>query len=211
MQYEVEVNGRLRQVHVHRVDGRFVVAVDGSESTVDAVHVDSRTLSLLIEEPIRLEPDPTNAEEVRLRPDPTDRADPTDSTDVASGFSPPRSRTHSYEVTIAPDPASGGLIVQVGETPLTVAINGRRRWGRREEAVQTGTGPQRIVAPMPGKVVRVLVNKGEAVHARQPVVVIEAMKMENELRAASDGTLAEIHVRDGQSVDAGALLVVIQR
>ena len=58
---------------------------------------------------------------------------------------------------------------------------------------------------MPGKIVRVLVKKGEAVRARQSVVVIEAMKMENELRAARDGTLAEIHVRDGQSVEAGAL------
>jgi len=62
---------------------------------------------------------------------------------------------------------------------------------------------------MSGKVVRVLVQTGEAVHARQPVVVIEAMKMENELRATRDGTVAEITVRDGQSVDAGALLVVI--
>jgi biotin carboxyl carrier protein len=64
---------------------------------------------------------------------------------------------------------------------------------------------------MPGKVVRVLVKKGEAVRARQSVVVIEAMKMENELRAAGDGTMAEIHVRDGQSVEAGALLAVIHR
>jgi biotin carboxyl carrier protein len=126
---------------------------------------------------------------------------------VASGFS----RTYSYEVTIAPDPASGGLIVRVGETPLAVSINGRRRWGRKEETVHTGTGPQRIVAPMPGKIVRVLVKKGEAVRARQPVVIIEAMKMENDVRAASDGTLAEIHVRDGQSVEAGALLAVIHR
>ena len=65
------------------------------------------------------------------------------------------------------------------------------------------------MASMSGKVVRVLVQTGEAVHARQPVVVIEAMKMENELRATHDGTVADIKVRDGQSVDAGALLVVI--
>jgi biotin carboxyl carrier protein len=63
---------------------------------------------------------------------------------------------------------------------------------------------------MSGKVVRVLVQIGEAVRARQPVVVIEAMKMENELRATHDGTVAAIRVRDGQSVDAGALLVVIE-
>jgi biotin carboxyl carrier protein len=63
---------------------------------------------------------------------------------------------------------------------------------------------------MPGKVVRVLVKAGDAVTARQPVVVVEAMKMENELRASRDGTVAEIHVREGMSVDAGALLLVIQ-
>ena len=45
---------------------------------------------------------------------------------------------------------------------------------------------------------------------RQPVVVVEAMKMENELRADRDGTVAEIHAREGMSVDAGALLIVIQ-
>ncbi|MBZ5555810.1 MAG: acetyl-CoA carboxylase biotin carboxyl carrier protein subunit [Acidobacteriia bacterium] len=63
---------------------------------------------------------------------------------------------------------------------------------------------------MPGKVVRVLVAPGETVKARQPLVVVEAMKMENELRAGRDGTVSEIHAREGVSVDAGALLIVIQ-
>jgi biotin carboxyl carrier protein len=63
---------------------------------------------------------------------------------------------------------------------------------------------------MPGKVVRVLVATGDTVRARQPVVVVEAMKMENELRASRGGTVAEVHARQGMSVDAGALLVVIQ-
>jgi biotin carboxyl carrier protein len=62
---------------------------------------------------------------------------------------------------------------------------------------------------MPGKVVRVLVQAGQAVRARQPIVVIEAMKMENELRAGHDGTVTELQARDGQSVEAGALLAVI--
>jgi biotin carboxyl carrier protein len=60
---------------------------------------------------------------------------------------------------------------------------------------------------MPGKIVRVLVAAGETVHARQPLVVVEAMKMENELRAGRDGTVAKIHVKEGASVDAGAPLV----
>ena len=63
---------------------------------------------------------------------------------------------------------------------------------------------------MPGKVVRVLVKVGDAVVARQPLVVIEAMKMENELRAPRDGRVAEVHAGEGASVDRDALLVVIQ-
>jgi len=116
----------------------------------------------------------------------------------------------SKEVSIATDPVSGQLGVHVGATPVTVTLNGRRRWGRKDEGAGAGSGPQRLVAPMPGKVVRVLVKAGDIVAARQAVVVVEAMKMENELRASREGTVAEIHVSEGISVDAGTLLVVIQ-
>jgi biotin carboxyl carrier protein len=64
---------------------------------------------------------------------------------------------------------------------------------------------------MPGKVVRVLVAAGDAVGSRQPLVVVEAMKMENELRALAPGVVARVEVREGQLVDAGALLVVVSR
>ncbi len=116
----------------------------------------------------------------------------------------------SHEVSIAADPAAGQLAVHIGSTPIYITLNGRRRWGRVEDGAGTGSGPQRLVAPMPGKVVRVLVKHGEPVAARQPVVVVEAMKMENELRASRDGTVADVHVREGMSVEAGALLLVIQ-
>jgi biotin carboxyl carrier protein len=62
---------------------------------------------------------------------------------------------------------------------------------------------------MPGKIVRVLVKPGDPVRARQGLVVIEAMKMENELRAARDGTVTEVQAREAMSVDAGTVLVVI--
>ena len=77
-------------------------------------------------------------------------------------------------------------------------------------AVERGAAPQRLAASMPGKVVRVLVKTGDVVHARQPLVVVEAMKMENEMRAGRDGMVAEVHAREGHSVEAGALLLVIQ-
>ena len=113
------------------------------------------------------------------------------------------------DITVAPDATVGHMTVHVAGTPVPVTINGRRRWGRRDEA-GSGSEPQRLVAPMPGKVVRVLVAVGDAVEARQPVVVVEAMKMENELRASRAGTVAEVHAREGMSVDAGAPLIVIQ-
>jgi biotin carboxyl carrier protein len=119
-------------------------------------------------------------------------------------------RVWSKEVSVVADPTGGQLSVHVGTTLVVVTLNGRRRWGRKDEGAGAGSGPQRLVAPMPGKVVRVLVKAGDSVAARQAVVVVEAMKMENELRAAREGTVAEIHVSEGMSVDAGALLVVIQ-
>jgi biotin carboxyl carrier protein len=116
--------------------------------------------------------------------------------------------TNSYTVTFAKDPATRGLVVGVGAAAIPVSLDGRRRSGRKDEAVHDA-GPQRIVAPMPGKIVKVLVNKGDQVHARQPLVVIEAMKMENELRATGAGAVAELHVQEGQSVDAGTLVALV--
>jgi len=116
------------------------------------------------------------------------------------------SRTGS-EVTIVPGRTAGQFTIQIGALPIAVTVNGRRRVGASNRAA---AGPQRIAAPMPGKIVRVFVRPGDAVTARQPLVVVEAMKMENELRASRDGTVAEVHVREGLSVEAGAPLIVIQ-
>jgi len=198
LEYEISVNGRLRHVTVRRLDGdgdgdgRFVVAMDGHEWTVDAARVDANTLSLLIDDRSR--------DLIPLKPDST-------SPFGGSGSS----RTSSHEITFGADLASGGFSVRVGDTPVAVSFNARRQRRPRDAGSDTGSGPQRLVAPMPGKIVRVLVKIGDPVVARQPLVVIEAMKMENELRAASGGRVAEIHVQEGQSVDAGALLAVIHR
>jgi biotin carboxyl carrier protein len=119
------------------------------------------------------------------------------------------------EIGVANDAATGLLQVRVGTTVVDVAVNGvnsvnggRRR--RRDRSADRGSGPQRIVAPMPGKIVRVGVKTGDAVRARQTVVVVEAMKMENELKADRDGVAGDVRAVEGASVEAGALLVVIQ-
>ena len=74
---------------------------------------------------------------------------------------------------------------------------------------KAGAGGQAktLKAPMPGRVVRLLVKVGDEVHAGQPVIVLEAMKMENELRALVAGRVESIHVKAGDAVEGAALLV----
>jgi biotin carboxyl carrier protein len=83
------------------------------------------------------------------------------------------------------------------------------------EAIETaaaaeGRGPSRVVAPIPGKVVAVNVAPGDAVEAGQSLVVLEAMKMENELVADQSGTVASVHVEAGRTVDTGTVLVELE-
>lgn len=103
----------------------------------------------------------------------------------------------------------------VGET---VVVDGEAfrvqvedRPGRRPGvAPEGGAGAgQRLVAPMPGKVVAVLVEVGQRVERGTGLLVLEAMKMENEFPATGGGVVKEIHVAPGQAVNAGDLLVVI--
>jgi biotin carboxyl carrier protein len=68
-------------------------------------------------------------------------------------------------------------------------------------------GPRPVRAPMPGMIVRVEVEQGERVHAGQGVAIIEAMKMENELKADADGIIAKVLVAAGQAVEKGQILV----
>jgi biotin carboxyl carrier protein len=75
--------------------------------------------------------------------------------------------------------------------------------------IRAAAGPARVTAPMPGKVTRVLVTRGQAVAAGAGLLVIEAMKMENELRAPRSGEVLELPAREGQAVESGALLAVV--
>jgi len=105
--------------------------------------------------------------------------------------------------------AGGEYLVQLRHVSLLATVDGRR--SRREAASGAkGKGEQRITAPMPGRVVRVLVKEGDQVEAQQGLVVIEAMKMENELAAVRPGRVIEVAVSDGMSVEAGRLLVRVE-
>lgn len=73
-----------------------------------------------------------------------------------------------------------------------------------------GASGSLLKAPMPGRVVRVLVAVGQAVERGAPVVIVEAMKMENEMHAPASGTVLKVHVAEGATVDAGQLLVELE-
>ena len=116
----------------------------------------------------------------------------------------------SREVQVAPSGGPGEVLVRIDGRTVTAVINGRRTGRATTEGGTFAHGEQAVIAPMPGRVVRVLVSHGEAVTARQPVVVIEAMKMENELRSPKDGRVKDVTVAAGASVEAGRVLVVIE-
>jgi biotin carboxyl carrier protein len=124
---------------------------------------------------------------------------------------PDGSAIKSVEASVRSERGNGGFDVHIDGFDIPVQLKGGL--GRRTRDVSgagKGVGPQRVVAPMPGKVTRVLVKPGDDVKPRQCLGVVEAMKMENELRAAREGRVREVLVAPGQSVDAGAPLVIVE-
>ena len=115
----------------------------------------------------------------------------------------------SREVVVAPSNVRGELVVAIDGRSVRLNVNGRRSRRRSGEAAGAGGGESSIAAPMPGRIVRVLVGPGDAVAARQPLVVVEAMKMENELRSPRAGTVKDVTVTPGMSVEAGRVLVTV--
>lgn len=120
--------------------------------------------------------------------------------------------SRSVDAAFATQHVVGDVDVHLDGLTIPVQIRPAGSFGRqkRSGSAASATGPYRITAPMPGKVVRVLVKPGDHVTARQGLVVVEAMKMENELRAARDGRVRDVAVAEGQSVDAGAVLLVVE-
>ena len=96
-------------------------------------------------------------------------------------------------------------IADRNDLPLSVSM--------RVGNVQAGTelrGRQSISVPMPGKIVAILVAEGDSVEKGQGLVIVEAMKMENEVRSPIAGEVKEIKVKTGETVDGGAVLLVVE-
>ena len=185
MTFEVEVGGRTFNVGVEKTDraGRFRMTLDGVTRLIDASRTGEFGLSLL------------------------DRGTVTFSGDSKDKGTVPLGDKGTVPFLV-PGIAPGELLVVLGGRTIGATVNGRR--SAHALGARHGDGHVTIVAPMPGRVVRVLAAVGDEVEARQPVIVVEAMKMENELRAPRAGRIREIVVAPGTSVEAGRILAVIE-
>jgi biotin carboxyl carrier protein len=112
----------------------------------------------------------------------------------------------SIEVTA--EETASGLLIRVNGREFQVEIFDPRSWRRRRGAGIELEGRQQLVAPMPGKIVRVLIAAGEQVSSGQGLLVIEAMKMQNEIRSPKSGTVEKV-AREGQTVNAGEVLAIV--
>lgn len=131
--------------------------------------------------------------------------------EVSSGVYSILLEGQSYEVVVAKRPGDrpgfeSPFVVNVGLRHYLVEIHDPRRWRRGASRIEA-EGPQEIVAPMPGKIVKVLVQENQEVRRDQGLLVIEAMKMQNELRAPRGGRVERIYVGEGLPVEAGVRLL----
>ena len=104
----------------------------------------------------------------------------------------------------------GVSLVEVDGESYSIRVEEETRYIIRTRGGKVGAGGQVLKAPMPGKVVLVEVEVGQVVAAGDGLLVLEAMKMENEFRAVAAGTVKEIRVAAGQAVNLGDVLVVIE-
>ncbi len=120
----------------------------------------------------------------------------------------------SYQARVAPAPSSpsgrtDAWVVTIAEYDFHIEVRDPRTRRFAGQAV-AHDGPLDVLAPMPGKIVRVLVSRDQEVGQGEGLVVIEAMKMQNELRAPRAGRITEVHVKEGVGIEAGARLLRLE-
>ena len=115
-------------------------------------------------------------------------------------------RSFDFDVT----PEGDELIISSRAGAWRVNLIDERRRAAREASGRQLSGRVELKAMMPGRVVSLLVNAGDAVEAEQGVLTVEAMKMENEIRSPKAGRVAEIRVAAGQTVEKGEVLAIIE-
>jgi biotin carboxyl carrier protein len=105
----------------------------------------------------------------------------------------------------------GACVVDIGDERYLIRVEEPTRFIiRTKGGAAAGHGAQTLVAPLPGRIVHVAVRPGDRIEKGDTLLVIEAMKMENEFKAGTSGTVAEVRVEAGQPVNGGDVLVVIR-
>jgi biotin carboxyl carrier protein len=113
-----------------------------------------------------------------------------------------------YSLEVRVEAAPDGLLVHSANREYCVEILDPRSWRRGRAGKIEPEGRQKIVASMPGKIVRLLVTLGQQVEAGQGLLVVEAMKMQNEIHSPKSGTVERL-VQEGQTVNAGEVLAIV--
>jgi biotin carboxyl carrier protein len=192
MTCDVETSGGKRTIKVRRRGSEWELTLDGRILNVDVTAIAGR-LSLLIGPP---PPSPGGF----------GGASSERGAQLKSAGRPGK----SYDVAVERR-SNGERIVYVNGRAVPVSIvDPRDQLTRRRSAVAPEAGPRSIVSPMPGRIVKVLVSEGDTVAAQQGLIVVEAMKMENELRAPRAGRVTSVKVGEGTSVERGAVLIVME-
>jgi biotin carboxyl carrier protein len=188
MMCDLETGGRRLAIEVRRRGSEWELALDGRILKVDVSAIGGRW-SLLVGPPSP--PSPYGFGEAAAESKAAGRP------------------ARSYEVAVERR-ANGERIVYVDGLAVPVSfVDPRERLVRRRGPAVADGGPRSILSPMPGRIVKVLVHEGDMVAARQGLVVVEAMKMENELRAPRAGRVSAVKVVEGMSVEANAVLVTL--
>ncbi len=116
-----------------------------------------------------------------------------------------------YECRVSTPAVPGGATeVQIGQARFQLTLRDPKRLRHAQAASAQASGRAGIVAAMPGKVVRVLVAVGAQVEVGDALLVVEAMKMQNELKSPKAGTVVELHAAPGATVNAGDVLAVVE-
>jgi len=205
---EVEIGSRILRVDLQRQGPRWVATLDGRAVLVDAARV-GEGWSLLIDEAGLTSPALRSTATSPPLPS-TETSPAARSTESAAPLTDKRWHRSSCDVTLDGRNAGEWVVYVTGQV-IPVRLIDPRVW-RRDPRRRSGTagGSRTVTSAMAGRVVKVLVEPGDRVTERQPLVVVEAMKMENELRAPGDAVVRVVNVAEGALVEAGAILLVLE-
>jgi biotin carboxyl carrier protein len=115
-----------------------------------------------------------------------------------------------FDVTVRPLAEGRYQVGWDGQSEVLEVADPLTHLARVSRGADAGKGRQQITAYMPGRVVEVRVAEGQEIRAGEPLLVLEAMKMQNEIQAERDGTVRKLHVAAGDAVDGGDLLLEIE-